>query len=140
MAVGKVLGDLPFFSALKTQMKWHSARQSVLAENIANADTPRYGARDLQRINHEATFSVSKPMATAPARTDSKHIAGRPVTGSDTADSRRGPTFEITPEGNSVVLEEEVMKMTANQLDYQAVATLYQKSLSMLRMAVSRRS
>ncbi len=135
-----MLGDLPFFSALRTQMQWHSARQSVLAENIANADTPAYQARDLQRVDHQAQFEVAQPKASGPARTDSKHIAGRPLEGMGSAfNAERQSTFEVTPEGNSVVLEEEVMKMTANQLDYQTVATLYQKSLGMLRTAVGRR-
>ncbi|MFK7793431.1 MAG: flagellar basal body rod protein FlgB [Devosiaceae bacterium] len=135
-----MLRDLPFFSALRTQMQWHSARQSVLAENIANADTPGYAARDLQRVNHESQFSVSRPSASSPVRTDAKHIEGRAIGGSATGfEDGRQTTFEVTPEGNSVVLEEEVMKMTANQLDYQTAATLYQKSLGMLRTAVGRR-
>jgi flagellar basal-body rod protein FlgB len=136
-----MLRDLPFFSALRTQMQWHSARQSVLAENIANADTPGYQARDLQRVDHETQFAVARPMATAPVRTDANHLAGRAIAdGAGRGFANDEPsTFEITPEGNSVVLEEEVMKMTANQLDYQTVATLYQKSLGMLRTAVGRR-
>lgn len=134
-----MLGDIPFFSALRTQMQWHSARQSVLAENIANADTPAYEARDLERVDHNAHFTVSRPAAAGPVRTDAKHIAGRSIVDSTGFDNQRQTTFEVTPEGNSVVLEEEVMKMTANQLDYQTVATLYQKSLGMLRTAVGRR-
>lgn len=134
-----MFGDLPFLSALRSQMQWHSARQSVLAENIANADTPGFAAHDLQRVDHEAQFSVEQPRAMAPARTDPKHIAGRAIANTTGFDNNRQQTFEVTPEGNSVVLEEEVMKMTANQLDYQTVATLYQKSLGMLRTAVGRR-
>ncbi|MGD1888490.1 MAG: flagellar basal body rod protein FlgB [Cohaesibacteraceae bacterium] len=134
-----MIGDLPFLSALRTQMNWHATRQSVLAENIANADTPGYQARDLQRVDHESRFSVGSPSSPGPVRTHVSHIAGRPAVETGTFDNRRQDTFEITPEGNSVVLEEEVMKMTSNQLDYQTVSTLYQKSLSMLRTAVGRR-
>lgn len=134
-----MLGDLALFSALRTQMKWHASRQSVLAENIANADTPGYQARDLRRVDHEAMFSVRAPSSTGPTRTHVNHIAGRSVVENTGFDNRREPTFEVTPEGNSVVLEEEVMKMTANQLDYQTASTLYQRSLSMLRTAVGRR-
>lgn len=134
-----MLSDLPFFSALKTQMQWHSARQAVLAENIANADTPGYRARDLERVDHGSRFAIAKPQAAGPSRTDSKHISGRSIVEASGFDNQRSATFEITPEGNSVVLEEEAMKMTANQLDYQTVATLYQKSLGMLRTAVGRR-
>ena len=134
-----MLGDLPFLSALRTQMQWHSSRQSLLAENIANADTPGYRARDLERVDHEAVFHVGRPVASGPTRTDVKHIAGRAIVDQTGFEHGRKPTFEITPEGNSVVLEEEVMKMTSNQLDYQTVASIYQKSLGMLRMAVGRR-
>ena len=47
--------------------------------------------------------------------------------------------FEITPSGNAVVLEEQMMQVTANQMDYQAVTTLYSKGLNMIRMASQRR-
>jgi flagellar basal-body rod protein FlgB len=136
-----MLGDLPFFSALRTQMKWHAARQSVLAENIANADTPGFQARDLVRVDHERRVDVPRSGGVAAVRTDSKHLSSAPVSLSQSSqfEGRRQETFEVTPEGNSVVLEEEVMKMTANQLDYQTVSSLYQKSLSMLRTAVGRR-
>lgn len=134
-----MLADLPFFTALRTQLKWHANRQAVLAENIANADTPGYRARDLRRVDHEAMFSVRAPSSSGPTRTHVHHIAGRPAVETGSFDNQRQQTFEITPEGNSVVLEEEVMKMTANQLDYQTASTLYQRSLSMLRTAVGRR-
>lgn len=133
-----MFGDLNFVSALKTQMRWHAARQSVLSENIANADTPGYAGRDLKRIDHEKQFSVAMPNAAAPVRTDAMHIKGRAVASNPVSDGERANSFEVTPSGNSVVLEEEMMKMTSNQLDYQTVATVYQKSLSMLRTAVGR--
>lgn len=134
-----MINDLPFFSALRTQLQWHSARQSVLAENIANADTPGYRARDLERVDHERRFTVHNPVSAGPVRTDTRHLAGRPVANATQFDGGRASTFEITPEGNSVVLEEEVMRMTANQLDYQTVSTIYQKSLGMIRTAIGRR-
>ena len=36
--------DLPIFSMLRTRMQWHQERQRLLAENVANADTPNYRA------------------------------------------------------------------------------------------------
>ena len=36
------VADLPLFSVLKSRMRWFEERQKVLAENVANADTPRY--------------------------------------------------------------------------------------------------
>ena len=34
--------DIPIFSMLRTRMQWPQERQRVLAENVANADTPKY--------------------------------------------------------------------------------------------------
>ena len=39
--------DIPILSMLRERMEWHQERQRVLAENVANADTPNYRARDL---------------------------------------------------------------------------------------------
>ena len=41
------IGDLPVLSALRTRMQWHQERQRVLAENVANSDTPKFRPRDL---------------------------------------------------------------------------------------------
>jgi flagellar basal-body rod protein FlgB len=41
--------DMPIFGALKSRMQFHNARQVVLAENVANAETPGYEARDVKR-------------------------------------------------------------------------------------------
>ena len=46
--------ELPLVEALKTKMRWHQARQSVLAENVSNADTPRYHGKDLKAPNFAA--------------------------------------------------------------------------------------
>ena len=37
--------DIPIFSMLRTRMQWHQERQRVLAENVANADTPKLPRR-----------------------------------------------------------------------------------------------
>ena len=41
------IADLPMLSMLRTKMQWHQERQRVLAENIANSDTPNFRPRDL---------------------------------------------------------------------------------------------
>ena len=46
--------------------------------------------------------------------------------------------FEITPRGNGVTLEDEMMKVTANQMEYQAVSTLYTRSLRLIRTALGK--
>ena len=45
------ISDMPIFSMLRTRMQWHQERQRVLAENVANADTPKFRPRDLKPLD-----------------------------------------------------------------------------------------
>jgi len=49
------ISDIPIFSMLRTKMHWHQERQRLLAENVANADTPKFMPRDLVPVD------VTKP-------------------------------------------------------------------------------
>ena len=39
--------QIPIFSMLRTRMQWNQERQQLLAENISNANTPKFKPRDL---------------------------------------------------------------------------------------------
>ncbi len=129
--------DLPILQALRTKMDWHQARQRVLAENVANADTPGYQARDLKELDFDAPVPRAKPGVSV-ATTNAKHIEAGPIDGDTRFKGEKGGRYQITPDGNRVVLEEQMMKVTANQMDYQAVTALYTRSLKILRTALSR--
>jgi flagellar basal-body rod protein FlgB len=127
------IGEMPLFAMLRTRMKWHSERQNLLAENVANADVPDYKAKDLSELK----FDV--PTSLGPQITNAHHI-GAGGMGQPDLFTRNSPIFEITPQGNSVSLEDEMIKIGQNQQDYQAAATLYQRSLDILRTAMGRRT
>lgn len=129
--------SLPLFQMLKTKMQWHQTRQGVLAENVANTDTPGYQGRDLKSFSFEDAMN-QQSVGLQTTRTSRSHLSGSMMRETDAAkvDGRDG--FEVTPDGNTVSLEEQMMKVTENQLDYQAVASLYTKSLGLLRTALSR--
>lgn len=134
------IGDLPLVGALKSRMRWNQARQSVLAENVANADTPSFRARDLKAPVFQGPGGLRRPAApgVAVATTAAGHIQGRPIAGSGFRPDGTRP-FETTPNGNAVNLEEEMMKAADNQIDYQMAASLYQRSLGVLKTAIGRR-
>lgn len=131
--------DLPILQALKVKMKWHQGRQQLLALNVANADTPDYQARDFKQPTFKQLLEPQKPAGLAPVRTSSAHLAGHPLSAGGGFDRNRNVDFEVTPEGNAVVLEEEMMKVTQNQMDYQMATTLYSRGLGLLRTAIGRR-
>ena len=131
------LTDHPVLNALKTRMNWLQTRQRVLAENVANADTPGYEAKDLRQPRFAEMVRTASVQSVGLARTSTQHITGSamtdPAAGFGTT-SRA--SWETTPSGNGVVLEDEMMKVTSNQMDYQAVSSLYAKSIAMLKIAI----
>ena len=132
------LGDLKLFAFLKTKMQWHQARQRVLAENVANADTPRYRPNDLKPMSFESRVAAGGSGALLPMRTNVAHIKGSPMPAPGPFASARGGGWEVTPAGNAVVLEEQMIKVSENQFDFQMASTLYSRSLGLLRTAVGR--
>jgi len=130
------LTDLPVLNALKTKMHWLQTRQRVLAENVANADTPGYEAKDLRQPGFGDMVRAASVQSVGVARTSAQHIAGGSMTDAAGFGTRTRTGWETTPSGNGVVLEEEMMKVTSNQMDYQTVSSLYAKSIAMLKIAV----
>jgi flagellar basal-body rod protein FlgB len=131
------IGELPVFAALKQKMNWHQTRQGLLAENVANAETPGYRGRDLKAFDfadHVNQFSTAQISTVS---TNSKHVSiGMSNTNGFSPNSMNN--FEITPEGNGVTLEDEMMKVASNQMDYQAATTLYTRSMRLIKTAIGR--
>lgn len=131
-----LLKDIPVFQALHKRMDWLSARQTVLAENVANADTPGYRARDLKELSFRELMSGKKSMMNT-ARTHSGHIEGRPSS-SAYADDSNDAANESTPSDNAVVLEEQTLKVSDTRMEYDLATSLYRKHMSMIRTALGR--
>lgn len=128
------ISDIPILSMLRTRMQWHQERQRVLAENVANADTPNYHARDLAPPNFEHALRVA---SLTLARTDANHIVGAGGTGSQFAQDGN-VRYEVRPHGNAVSHEDEMLKLAGNQTDYDAVTSLYAHSLAMIKTAIGK--
>lgn len=122
--------DIPILSMLRSRMEWHQARQRVLAENVANADTPNYRPLDLAPPNFQQALTT--PSVTL-ARDNPNHIAAD--SGTDGFTSRNEPHYEVRPGGNSVNHEDEMMRVAANQMDFDAVANIYSRSLALIKLA-----
>ena len=123
------LSRISLFGALNDKMAYLAQRQSVLAENIANADTPGYQPRDLKPFE----LHMQKAASLTPVMTNAMHLSGTsPADGPYGTDGSRRP-YEVAPSGNAVVLEEQVMKASRTNGEYQLAAGLYQRNFGMLR-------
>lgn len=129
------LSKLPLFSMISQRLGWLTERQRVLAENIANIDTPGYKARDLKAARFDEQLK-SAGGRLAPASTDPRHLALRSGTNKPEAVKTKGG--ETTLSGNSVSLESELMKVADTATDYQLITNLYRKQIGMLKTVIGR--
>jgi len=127
--------DLSLLGQIKGRMNWLDERQRVVAQNVANSDTPGYVARDLKTPSDfaEAMRSGGPLQMT---RTSAAHIAPKGPVARFT--SQATPDSETTLDGNSVVVEEQMLKMAESRMAYDAAISMYQKSMSMLRLAAKK--
>lgn len=131
-------GKLDIFQAIVRRMQWLGQRQGVLAQNIANADTPDFRPQDLKHGPFERILSRAIA-AVQPAATHPAHLQGRsPKNGAAQSEDQRN-TFETAPSGNAVVIDEQLIKVAETQMDYQTMTNLYRKHTDMLRAALGRR-
>ncbi|MDC7785519.1 flagellar basal body rod protein FlgB [Rhodoplanes sp. TEM] len=125
------ISDIPIFSMLRTRMQWHQERQRLLAENVSNADTPKFKPRDLAPLS----FERPEPRPVALATTDAAHLAG--LSGGERFRDKP-ERFAVRPGGNAVQIEDEMLKVASNQMDYQAATQLYSRSLALLKTAIGK--
>lgn len=123
-------------------MQWLNQNQAVLSENVANADTPNYTTKELSRQDFSGlvtTLNSGKSSSSIGARSTagaSGAGTGRSSTSLASVGEKRGG--EKTLSGNSVLLEEEMLKLANNQMEYGMVVNLYKKNIGLLKMALGR--
>jgi flagellar basal-body rod protein FlgB len=130
------ISDIPIFSMLRTKMQWHQERQRLLSENVANADTPRFQPRDLAPPTFDAMRPATQKVALA--HTSASHLTSSAATTTQFQLDRRGQ-FDARPSGNAVSVEDEMLKVASNAMDYQAATALYSRGLGLLKTALGKR-
>ena len=130
------LSNIAIFQALTDKMRWHQARQGVLAQNIANADTPGYVESDLAPYSFDDAMSSVATVTTS--ATNPMHFSVSSMGSGDVFGTNSSANYEVTPSGNAVSLEDEMMKVTSNDIDYQTVTALYTRSIRLIRTALGR--
>ena len=125
------LNKTTLFAAVKSRLGWLTERQEVLAQNIANADTPRYRAKDLKSFEFREILRQEKIQLNMNV-TDASHQPGRRKRIRDFAEQTQRQPFETSPTGNSVVLEEQMAKVNETHTKHKLVTQLYKKHLSMI--------
>jgi flagellar basal-body rod protein FlgB len=129
------LTKIPFFELINKRLAWLSQRQDVLAENVANANTPGYKARDLK----EASFAEllhGSDSSNRMVATKANHIVGATRASAYKVMDDKSATPTIN--GNAVDMEAEMMKVSKTGIDYQFAISLYKKQLGFIKTALGR--
>ncbi|HKJ74258.1 MAG TPA: flagellar basal body protein [Alphaproteobacteria bacterium] len=134
--------NLPIFQAMTGKMEWLNRRQGILSQNLANSDTPGYTPNDLQNIDFsQLVKSNQSASAIHRAQLAAAEHKGQDNSASElgkTAEEVSAPGRETSPTGNSVVLEEQLIKVSETQIQYSMLTNLYRKQADMIRMAIGR--
>lgn len=122
-------------SLLSGKMSYLGQKLTVHAQNVANANTPDYKAKELKPFT---SFSEAMDQASNGMKvTDNKHITPASMSGAN-AGTKKARSFETVPTGNSVDLEQQMMEVSSTTMDYQATVSIYQKMLGMMKSAIGK--
>jgi flagellar basal-body rod protein FlgB len=130
------ISDVPIFSMLRTRMQWHQERQKILAENVSNADTPKFRPKDLTPIDFGAQARPGGSQQLTLALTSPAHLSNPASAGSF---GTTKPLYDVKPAGNAVNLEDQMIKVANNQMDYQAATSLYSRSMGLFKVAMGKK-
>lgn len=132
------LANLQLFSALTRRMNWLGDRQRVLAQNIANANTPDYMPHDLKPMNFRSLVQPERSTAVTLAATDGAHLSGRRATSAAFRQKETSDAESLTLSGNAVDLESDLQKVAETGMDYQTMSNLYRRQIEMMKTALGR--
>jgi flagellar basal-body rod protein FlgB len=118
------------FDLAEQRLGWLDRRQGVLAQNIANANTPGYVAKDLQPFAESLARALPELAVTSPM-----HLTGAGTVGR--TDPRQRPT-ERAPDGNAVSMDEQLTKVADTDGAQALVTNLYHKYLGLYRTAIGK--
>lgn len=134
----------PLIEAIVRSMHNLGTRQKVIAENIANSETPHYRAREVAPLDF-GDLLTRQTVNTGVARIARPQImisdamvamgATRPRDRNVIEDRE---TSETKSDGNNVTLEDQLLKMGEVRADFTAMTNLYRKQLALINTALGR--
>ncbi len=118
--------DIGLFHLAEQRLAWTDRRQAMLAQNIANANTPGYRARDVPPF-------AANLGAAAMAMTSPGHLAGNAASGLANVRPQ-----QISPNGNGVSIEDQLSKVADTTGMQELTVNLHRRYAAMMRTALGR--
>jgi flagellar basal-body rod protein FlgB len=122
------LTQIPLFKAMAQKLAWLGGRQSVLAENVANVNTPGFRPSDLKPIDFAKLLSGDAAGPLQLVATSPGHIA-TPASGGK-------PDQQKVEVAGPVQVEDQMMKVSDTATQYAFTTSLYQKQIALIKEAL----
>ena len=133
------LKNLTVFNLANQNMRYLSAKERVIAANIANASTPNYLPQDITKPSFLSNLTVEKPLLELKT-TNIKHIGA--LKSQTKSNNYQGPIVftpkpnnALTIDGNGVILEEQMNEASKASSEYKRMITIYNSYKNMLSVA-----
>lgn len=123
------LRNLSVFGLANQNMQYLTAKEKVIAGNIANASTPGYLPKDIEKPAFSATSSRLQMKVTNP-----RHMNGANFANNLKVYTPR-PDSALTIDGNGVILEEQMNEASKASSEYKRMITIYNKYNSLIKLA-----
>lgn len=125
--------QISLFELAKRRLAWAGKRQELLAQNIANTNTPGYRPRDLRPF----AATLARAAGTAPVRTQLNYLSGTAADAPQTV-TVRASTHALN--GNEVALDDQLEKVADTETTQTLVTTIYKAYLGLFNLALGRAS
>lgn len=130
----------PLLSSITQSMKQLAERQRVIAQNIANSETPGFKAQEVEApdfsslLTNQGVPHVARPQVQVSSGMVALGVppttANRVIADSDVSETK--------PDGNNVTLEDQLLKMGQVQTDFTTMTNLYRKQMALIQAAIGR--
>lgn len=130
------LENIGLLKAIGSKMNYLNQRQRVIAQNVANADTPGYQPMDLKPVDFSTVLKdVTNQSGVKLQTTNGRHLPNA----NDIRDPREGEqreTYEVAPAGNAVIMEEQLVNAGATVGEYNLMTNLLQRNVGLIQIAL----
>lgn len=137
-----ILGGLPLTKAIGAKVDYLYKRNEVIAQNMANADTPNYQSRDLTKVDFGAVLKGLGGEKIGNVRIETTNPMHMPSANAvkSVKDPKDKMTYEVAPDGNGVIMEEQMVKASETMLDYNLMVNLSRKQSALMRIVIGNKA
>lgn len=135
--INQILFDKMAIPRLQTVLDLTTARQKLLTDNVANAETPGFRRKDIDfRGELKAALDGAQTNAAGMRATNARHIGTQSGTHTPKVERTRVPAGE----NFSVSIDQEMAKVAENQIEYNVAAKMVKDKFDALRKVIRGRT